>query len=81
MKNVTDVLCSYATEQVCVVLCNLLPELSDGGGEVGGVGSHPEGFVLAVGILNAALSVPGLLAFGPGQLRLKALKDAKHGFC
>lgn len=50
----------------CVVLCNLLPELSDGGGEVGGVGSHPEGFVLAVGVLDAVLSVPGLIALGPG---------------
>lgn len=76
----TEVVWSYATEQVCVVLCNLLPELSDGGGEVGGVGSHPKGFVLAVGILDAAVSVPGLLAFGPGQLRLKTLKDARHGF-
>lgn len=56
-----------------MVLCNLLPELCDGGGEVGGVGSHPEGFVLAVGVLNAMISVPGLIALGPGQLRLKTL--------
>lgn len=56
-----------------MVLCNLLPELGDGGGEVGGVGSHPEGFVLAVGVLNAMISVPGLIALGPGQLRLKTL--------
>lgn len=65
--------CGYASVQVCVVLCNLLPELGDGGGEVGGVGSHPEGFVLAVGVLNAMISVPGLIALGPGQLRLKTL--------
>lgn len=59
---------------VWYVLCNSLPELGDGGGEVGGVGSHPKGFVLAVGVLDAMISVPGLLAFGPGQLWLKTLK-------
>lgn len=53
----------------------MLPELGDGGGEVGGVGSHPEGFVLAVGVLNAMISVPGLIALGPGQLRLKTLEQ------
>lgn len=55
-------------------LCNSLPELGDGGGEVGGVGSQPKGFVLAVGVLDAAIGVPGLFALGPGQLRLKTLK-------
>lgn len=52
------------------LLCNLLPELGDGGGEVG---SQQSGFVLAVGVLNAAISVPTLFALGPGQLRLKTL--------
>lgn len=55
--------------------CYSLPELYDGGGEarVGGVGRHPVGFVLAVGVLDAVLGVPGLIALGPGQLGLKAL--------
>lgn len=52
---------------------NVLPELGDGGGEVGGVDGHPEGFVLAVGVLDATVSVPGLFTLGPGQLRLKTL--------
>lgn len=55
--------------------CYSLPELYDGGGEarVGGVGRRPVGFVLAVGVLDAVLGVPGLIALGPGQLGLKAL--------
>ena len=57
-----------------MLLYNSLPELGDGGGEVGGVGSQPEGFVLAVGVLDAAIGVPGLFALSPGQLRLKTLK-------
>lgn len=69
-----NLLCDYASEHVFVLLCNSLPELGDGGGEVGGVGSQPEGFVLAVGVLDAAIGVPGLIALGPGQLRLKTLK-------
>ena len=60
-----------------VLLCNSLPELGDGGGEVGGVGSQPKGFVLAVGVLDAAIGVPGLIALGPGQLRLETLKPIK----
>jgi len=71
------ILCGYASEHVCVRLCNSLPELSDGGGEVGGVSSQPKGFVLAVGVLDAAIGVPGLIALGPGQLRLKTLKHKK----
>lgn len=62
------------------LLCNSLPELGDRGGEVGevgGVGSQPEGFVLAVGVLDAAVGVPGLIALGPRQLRLKTLEPAK----
>lgn len=53
-----------------------LPELGDGGGkaQVGGVGCQPEGFVHAVGVLDAVIAVPGMIALGPGQLRLKTLK-------
>lgn len=69
--------CCYASEHVCALLYNSLPELSDGGGEVGGVGSQPKGFVLAVGVLNAAFGVPGLIALGPRKLRLKTLKRHK----
>lgn len=58
-----------------MLLYNSLPELCDGGGEVGGAGSHPKGFVLAVGVLNAAVCVPRLLALGPWQLWLKALRE------
>lgn len=61
-----------------MLLCNSLPELGDGGGEVGGVSSQPKGFVLAVGVFNAAFSVPGLFALGPGQLRLKTLQTPKQ---
>lgn len=70
--------CGYTIE-VFVFLCNSLPKLGDGGGEVevGGVGSQPKGFVLAVGVLDAAIGVPGLIAFGPGQLRLKTLECKK----
>jgi len=59
---------------------NSLPELGDGGGEVGGVGGQPEGFVLAEGVLDAAVGVPGLVALGPGQLRLETLqRGAEEG--
>ncbi len=71
------IICGYASELACVLLCNSLPELGDGGGEVGGVGSQPKGFVLAVGVLDAAIGVPGLIAFGPGKLRLKTLTHEK----
>lgn len=70
-------MCDYASVHACVLLCNSLPELCDGGGEVGGVGSHPKGFVLAVGVFNATICVPGLVALGPGQLWLKTLKYKK----
>lgn len=52
-----------------------LPELSDGGGKVGNIGSQPEGLVLANRVLHTVLCVPGLFAFCPGKLRLKALKQ------
>lgn len=52
-----------------------LPELSDGGGKVGNVGCQPQGLVLADCVLYTVFCVPGLLAFGPGELRLKALKQ------
>lgn len=60
-------------------LCNSLPKLGDGGGVVGGevgggVGAPHKGFVLAVGVLNAAIGVPGLIALGPGQFWLKTLQ-------
>lgn len=76
VKDVKQNFCGYASEHVCALLCNLLPELGDGGGEVG-VGSQPKGFVLAVGVLNAVFGVPCLFALGPGQLRLKTLKCKK----
>lgn len=60
---------------------NLLPELGDRGdqGQVGGVGRQHEGFVHAAGVLDAAVGVPGVVALGPGQLRLETLtrKQAK----
>lgn len=52
-----------------------LPELSDRGGKVGNVGCQPKGLVLADCVLYTEFCVPGLLAFCPGELRLKALKQ------
>ena len=52
-----------------------LPEFSDRGGKVGNVGCQPEGFVLADCVLHTVLCVPGLLAFCPGELWLKALEQ------
>ena len=52
-----------------------LPELCDGGCEVGDVGCQPKGLVLADRVLHTELCVPGLLAFCPGELRLKAMKQ------
>ena len=68
----------WFNEHVGTLLGNLLPELSDGGGEVGDVGGQKKGFVLAEGVLNAAIGIPGLIALGPGQLRLKTLKWKKN---
>lgn len=64
-----------AIHQTWTVTSNLLPELCDGGdqGQVGGVGRQHEGPVHAAGILDAAVGVPGVVALGPGQLRLKTL--------
>lgn len=64
-----------AIDQTWTVTSNLLPELGDGGdqGQVGGVGRQHEGSVHAAGILDAAVGVPGVVALGPGQLRLKTL--------
>lgn len=55
---------------------NSLPELGDRGskGEIGGIGHQPEGFVHPVGVFDAVISVPGVIALGPGELRLKTLK-------
>lgn len=52
-----------------------LPELCDGGGEVGGVGHQPQALVLADGVLHTVFRVPGLLALGPGELRLETLQQ------
>lgn len=52
-----------------------LPELSYGGGKVRNVGCQPEGLVLADCVLYTVFCVPGLVAFGPRELRLKALKQ------
>lgn len=57
---------------------NSLPELGDGGGEVGGVGGQPESFVLADRVLDAAVGVPRLIAFGPRQLGLETLQRQKE---
>lgn len=54
---------------------NSLPELRDGGGKVGGVGGQPQGLVFADGVLHAVVCVPGLLALGPGELRLETLQQ------
>lgn len=54
---------------------HLLPELSDRGGEVSGVGSSQQCLVLAQGVFHAVLSVPWLVTLGPGQLRLEALEQ------
>jgi len=58
---------------VCVVGGHSLPELGDGGGVVGHVGREPEGLVPPDRVLYAELGVPGLVAFGPGELWLEAL--------
>lgn len=52
-----------------------LPELCDGGGEVGGVGRQPQALVFADGVLHTVFGVPELLALGPGQLRLETLQQ------
>lgn len=52
-----------------------LPELDDRGGEVSGVGRSHQCLVLAQDVLHAVLSVPRLVALGPGQLRLEALEQ------
>lgn len=59
---------------------NSLPELGDGGdqGQVGGVGGQHEGSVDAVGVLDAAEAVPGVVALGPGQLGLETLSGRKQ---
>lgn len=69
-------------DQCCCTRCacafaknNSLPELGDGGGEVGGVGGQPQGLVFADGVLHAVFCVPGLLALGPGELRLETLQQ------
>lgn len=62
----------------------MFPELGDGGGEVGEVGEvggQPEGFVLAVGVLDAAVGVPRLIAPGPGQLWLETLEQIVQAPC
>lgn len=71
----TDGSLSSAFDQTRTVTSNLLPELGDGGdqGQVGGVGRQHEGSVHAAGVLDAAVGVPGVVALGPGQLRLKTL--------
>lgn len=60
---------------MCVAKNNSLPELRDGGGKVGGVGGQPQGLVFADGVLHAVFCVPGLLALGPGELRLETLQQ------
>ena len=68
---------------VCVSYCRYspavgeysLPEFSNGGGEVGDIGSQPECLVLADCVLHTVYCVPRLIAFGPGEVRLKALKQ------
>lgn len=61
--------------QVHVAKNNSLPEFRDGGGEVGAVDCQPQGLVFADSVLHAVHRVPGLLALGPGELRLKALQQ------
>lgn len=60
---------------VGVCVCHSLPELGDGGGKVGSIGCQPKGLVLAHCVLYTVLCVPRLLAFCPGELGLKALKQ------
>lgn len=52
-----------------------LPELGYRGGKVGDVGGEPQGLVSADRVLHAEFRVPGLLALGPGELRLEALEQ------
>lgn len=68
----------YQREQVGRISYNLLPKLCDGGGKVGGVGGNPKGFVLAVGVLNALIGVPGLIALGPRQLWPETLRGQRN---
>lgn len=53
----------------------LLPELSDGRGEVSGICSCPECLVLAEGVLHAVVRVPFVVAACPGEFWLKALEQ------
>lgn len=46
----------------------LLPELGDGGGEVGGAVGDPEAPVPPQGVLQAMGRVPAVVAFCPGEL-------------
>lgn len=59
----------------CPVCKYSLPELSDRRGKVGNIGRQPKCLVLADCVLHTVFCVPGLFAFCPGELRLKALKQ------
>lgn len=52
-----------------------LPKFGDRGGKVGHIGCQPKGLILADCVLHTVFCVPGLLAFCPGELWLKALKQ------
>lgn len=54
---------------------NSLPKFRNRGGKVGSVDCQPQGLVFADGVLHTGVCVPGLLALGPGELRLKTLQQ------
>lgn len=54
---------------------NSLPKFCNRGGKVGSVDRQPQGLVFADGVLHTGVGVPGLLALGPGELRLETLQQ------
>lgn len=53
---------------------NLLPELDDRRGEVGGPKGDPETLIPTQGVLHALRCVPAVVAVGPGKLLLEGLE-------
>lgn len=53
---------------------NLLPELDDRRGEVGGPKGDPETLIPTQGVLHALWCVPAVVAVGPGKLLLEGLE-------
>lgn len=58
---------------------NLLPELDDRRGEVGGLKGDPETLIPTQGVLHALWCVPAVVAVGPGKLLLEGLEQVVCG--